>query len=292
MTTMHHVFVYGTLRKHERNEHYLLGDNCIATQAWVLGNLYDTKRGYPAVIRNSHNRVYGEIYEVSSDKLKLLDQLEGYVGNERENHYNRDTAKVYTDQGSMNAIIYLYTEEQGEKLEKIDSGNWKCHRLLEHRNDFLYLAYGSCMDHERFQIAGVNHLFQEIMGCGIAKNFTLEYRIQRPDGGRADMVEVYDNDWVEGKVYKINQQALHYLMKREGVASGLYRPAFIDVEIEEVLYPDVLTFLVSNKESELAPPEHYAKEILRGAHPYVSRTYFNKLNDRLRSHFNMDIRME
>jgi hypothetical protein len=46
-------------------------------------------------------------------------------------------------------------------------------------------------------------------------------------------------------------------------------------------HKNALTFLVVDKEEEVAPPSHYAAEILRGAKGYVSDSYYQKLSDDL-----------
>ncbi len=110
------VFVYGTLRKNERN-HYLLKDaNCIAEQAWTAGCLYDTNYGYPIHQTNSESRVYGEIYEVNHNQLAGLDELEGYRGEGESNYYERITQMAYTDNGEHEAFVYVMNKEDLRKF--------------------------------------------------------------------------------------------------------------------------------------------------------------------------------
>ncbi|WP_194841303.1 gamma-glutamylcyclotransferase [Salinibacillus xinjiangensis] len=281
-----YVFVYGTLLNNERNHQLLHNARCIALQSWTYGELYDTGYGYPALVVNGDDRVYGEIYEVNGVVLKQLDQLEGYTGKAESNHYDRITQTIYTDFGTYDAYIYIYTPSQITNQYRLPFGDWRCHQYLE-QSPQLYFAYGSCMDEERFQIAGVDHLFKNVKGCGIARNFVLTYSLPRDDGGRANMVEL--EDWVEGIVYEVNEEAVEYLFKREGVHSGTYRPAFIDVEINGQVHRNVMTFLVIDKQDEVAPPEHYAREILRGAKGRVSDAYFKKLEDKITNKFNMNV---
>ncbi|WP_077618171.1 gamma-glutamylcyclotransferase [Bacillus sinesaloumensis] len=278
------VFVYGTLRQHETN-HYLIKDaRCLSRQCWTNGILYDTGFGYPAMIQNSAKRVYGELYEVTSQQLHRLDQLEGYRGEGEDNHYERITQVVHTDYDTFEAYVYVYPSSIPTKLDEIKYGDWKCYCYLK-QEELYYFAYGSCMDTERFQQAGIANQFERVIGRGIAKDFSLAFTRKAHDGGRADLIESTES--AEGKVYLINRATLTYLFRREGVNIGIYRPAFIDVKIEDKTYSNVLTFLVIDKEEELAPPEKYMMEILRGSKGVVSSSYYQKLVDDLESKFGM-----
>lgn len=284
LENLYKVFVYGTLRKHERNHNLLKDSKCIALQSWTYGSLYDTGLNYPAMVQQHSKRVYGELYEVNKEQLYRLDELEGYNGPGQINLYERITQTIFTDTGSEEAFLYVQTNVK--KQVEILFGDWKCYQYLN-SEELLYFAYGSCMDNDRFIKAGVDQHFQDLVGCGVAPRFTLAYTLNYADGGRADMVE--SDDYVEGKVYRVNKEAIKYLLIREGVYSNLYRAAFIDVTINGTLHKNVLTFLVINKEQEIAPPIHYATEILRGAKGHVSKGYYQKLEDKLLNTFNMKL---
>ncbi|MGM8215458.1 gamma-glutamylcyclotransferase [Bacillaceae bacterium W0354] len=279
------IFVYGTLLKNERNHSFLEGATCIAREAWTSGSLYDTGKGYPAMTRHHTDRVYGEVYEVTLEMLSKIDHLEGYFGKGKNNHYERIEQVVFTDFGPVEAFVYIYDVSGTNDLEKITYGDWKCHKYLN-ENELLYFAYGSCMDNGRFCLAGVDEQFSQMIGCGVLQNYSMVYTLKSHDGGRADMIE--SNEWVEGKVYKITKKTLDYLFDREGVHTNVYRPTFIDVTINGMEYKNVLTFLVIEKEKqEVAPPAHYATEILRGAKGCVSDAYYEKLEKDLAEKFGM-----
>ncbi|MFZ3588886.1 gamma-glutamylcyclotransferase family protein [Bacillus sp. DJP31] len=107
MENKHLVFVFGTLRKNERNHYLLKASNCLAEQAWTTGSLYGTNYGYPVLQENKRSRVYGEIYEVNSSQLARLDELEGYRGEGESNYYDRITKRVHTDEGVHEAYVYV-----------------------------------------------------------------------------------------------------------------------------------------------------------------------------------------
>jgi gamma-glutamylcyclotransferase (GGCT)/AIG2-like uncharacterized protein YtfP/cation transport regulator ChaC len=272
------VFVYGTLRKHERN-HYLLKDSIlISEQAWTYGELFDTENGYPMMKKSSSQKVFGELYEVNNKQLALLDELEGYKVGRNENLYVREIQTIYTDNGDRSAHLYL---SEKACVTAIASGDWKVHQLLKQKPEkVLYFAYGSCMDVERFHKANVGHFFETVIGAATLENYSMKYLYTASDGGRGDIIE--DGGVTEGILYETPFEAINYLFKREGYLIGMYRATFVDVQINDKVYKDVLTFHVYDKKEEIAPPEHYAKEILRGARYRVSDAYYNKLVKQLK----------
>jgi gamma-glutamylcyclotransferase (GGCT)/AIG2-like uncharacterized protein YtfP len=276
------VFVYGTLRRGEANHSLLEKATCIAEQCWTSGLLYDTSFGYPAMKPTQSLRVYGELYAVSEYELARLDQLEGYTEGGNQNLYERIHQTVSTDKGQCEAFVYVANREELLK-RKINYGDWKEHMLLSsQRTSVFYFAYGSCMDHHRFQEDGYDHYFQNMLGVGVLPNYSLRFTYQslRDAMGRADIVE--EGGKVEGKVYDIPIQALkEYLYRREGVPNA-YRPTFITVDLNGSKV-EALTFVVTTKNAEIAPPEWYEEEILRGAEGFVSMEYLNKVRRHINS---------
>ncbi|MDQ0976517.1 gamma-glutamylcyclotransferase (GGCT)/AIG2-like uncharacterized protein YtfP [Neobacillus niacini] len=276
------IFVYGTLRKGEVNAHLLKGATCIAEQCWTNGLLYDTGCGFPAMKQSQTSRIYGELYSVSASTLKRLDQLEGYTVGGTNNLYERIEQTVYTDKGHSIAYIYVASHVNvGKRI--IPNGDWKEHNLLLMQNDsVLYFAYGSCMDQKRIREAGFGHYFRNMRGVGILTNYTLRFtRKSTEDGmGRADIVE--EGGRVEGKVYEIPVKVLkEYLYGREG-APKAYRPTFVTIECNGKKV-QALTFVVTNKMEESAPPQWYQDEILRGAKGYLNEDYISKIKSHMKN---------
>lgn len=189
METKQLVFVYGTLRKNEHN-HYLLKEaTCIAEQAWTNGVMYATIYYYPVLTNQQEGTVYGELYGVNEEQLSSLDALEGYTEKGNNNLYNRVKQRVYTDKGEYEAYVYVMDRRDPQYFqERIENADGKLHQLLK-KPDFLYFAYGSCMDNKRFKEAKVHHLFKKVIGRGVLNGYTLRFTRRAHDGGRADIVE-------------------------------------------------------------------------------------------------------
>ncbi|MBO8173085.1 MAG: gamma-glutamylcyclotransferase [Bacillaceae bacterium] len=286
----HLVFVYGSLRRGEKYHHILSRARCVAEQAWTQGRLYDTGNGYPAMtVRDSSDYVYGELYRVDDQTLARIDELEGYTDGGRDNLYDRKTTTVLTDTGENEAVVYTAADRDLLKTP-VPYGDWK-YALMKQADEFLYFAYGSCMDDDRFRQQDVVHLFQDVEGRGVLHNYVLRFTHRSSsDGlGRADIVEE-KGGMVEGKVYRISHDALRYLEWREGVSAGAYRPSFVNIRINgEKQLQNVFTFVVKDKQEEMAPPREYAEEIVRGASTVCSSRYVWKLKRELKERFGMDV---
>lgn len=263
----------------------------MARQAWTEGELFDTGQGYPGLAVPGGQRVYGELYRVNRETLARLDALEGHRPEELEHpgEYRRIRRRVYTDQGAVEAFVYVHAFPEEGNRSAVAYGDWKA-RQLKRQWEWLYFAYGSCMDAERFHTQGAGEYFREVVGRGVLRGHGMRYTLPRPDGGRADLVED-PKSVVEGKVYRVGGEGLKYLFWREGADDGVYRPAWVPVEINGRTVEDVLTFIVIEKGKETAPPEHYAREILRGSKGTVSEAYHDHLRRRLKEKFGMTVKV-
>lgn len=246
------MFVYGTLCKHESNHRILADNKRVASQAWTKGKLFDTGFGYPAMTLLTDEWTYGELYEVGEATLPQLDQLEGFHGDGESNLYDRLSQEVKTDQGHFQALVYVAGKLLSDLHKEINGGDWRVYQQLQQNQEVIYFAYGSCMDTERFKLAGVDHYFQNVLGQGLLENYKLGFTQHSSDGGRADIIEEAGHS-VEGKVYRLPYEALKYLYKREGVNIGGYRPTIIDVTINGTRHKNVWTFTVVDKKKDGIP---------------------------------------
>lgn len=278
------IFVYGALRRHEAHHSLLERCRVVAMQAWARGRLYDTRYGLPAFVPGGDHTVFGEVYEVNEadlvkiDNLKLNEQ-ESSGKQSVERHYHRIVMPVETDAGMVEANIYIYSDDHVHDCDAVDFGDWRLSNNWKNQSEWLFFAYGSAMDNRRLQQAGVEDLFDDVIGTGVLTGYDLQYTVHRPDGGRADIVEV--GGTVEGKVYRVGRDAMEYLFEREGVWNNLYRPALLDMMINGKMKQDIIAFLNIQKQLEVCPPKWYGEEILRGAQGWVSDGYYETLREKL-----------
>lgn len=127
------VFVYGTLRKGEKNDHLLQKAINLEQQCWTYGILYDTGEGYPALIPSTENKTVGELYQVTESELFLLDELEEYIEGRPNNLYNRIIQEIYTKNSSIPAYVYEANDESLLKII-IPDGDWVNYRRRSLKN--------------------------------------------------------------------------------------------------------------------------------------------------------------
>ncbi|MBM6619636.1 gamma-glutamylcyclotransferase family protein [Bacillus suaedaesalsae] len=118
------VFVYGTLRKGERNHHFLKDAVFVSEDCWTDGIMIDTGKGYPALLPTDTKKVVGELYKVNLLELTKLDYLEGYVEGKSNNLYERITQTIYINSEEIKGFVYIMNDNRNGKVA-ISSGNWK-----------------------------------------------------------------------------------------------------------------------------------------------------------------------
>ncbi|MDZ5711856.1 gamma-glutamylcyclotransferase [Jeotgalibacillus haloalkalitolerans] len=274
-------FVYGTLRKHGSRDVILKNGKLLASQAWTKGKLYLADHLDPILKPDENERSYGELYEVSSEKSEELKKMMSLNGNLAK-------VTVYTDHLGQQEAYTQTTESDVEFVEEVRFNDWIIHMEMDRPIQY-YFAYGSCMDDERFKLAKVDHLFLNKIGGGKVERLEMNYSLSVHDGGRANLIETGGSG--EGVLYKVNQKAVEYLYHREGVDSGMYRPAMVDVSVDGIHYAKSITFIVIDPVDEIAPPLHYATEIIRGSRGVVSDEYHEKLVKDLTDKFNLEVKL-
>ncbi len=123
-------FVYGTLMRGECNHAVAARHGLESVRAgWVLGALFDTGAGYPAMRPAADDsRVQGEVL-VPQDleaAMREMDELEGYSGDGADdNLYERRLIEVTLDGGgTCVAWTYVYAQELPVQA-RIASGSWR-----------------------------------------------------------------------------------------------------------------------------------------------------------------------
>lgn len=124
------IFVYGTLRKGQVNQHFMDEHAKFVSHGFVKGQLYQIKNHhYPAVLEGDE-WVVGEVYEFDPKGLAELDHLEGYISEDNENNlYNRIELEAFDENKEslglahtyvMNTTHPLYDETDLEPIESQD----------------------------------------------------------------------------------------------------------------------------------------------------------------------------
>jgi len=128
---MNNIFVYGTLRKDRIKTvvpeiaPYIK----IVGRGHVKGKLFDTGE-YPAAVKNSNGKVYGEIIQIEPSKLievlEMLDEYEDFIkNNPSESLFLRDVVNVDNIKGNTTkAWIYWYNKDT-KNLAEIKDGIYR-----------------------------------------------------------------------------------------------------------------------------------------------------------------------
>lgn len=123
------LFVYGSLKKGGKYHSYLEEATLVADHAVAKGALYDSGMGYPAMTLSESGDIIGEVYEIPGELWPALDDLEGYVGEETTDLFNKLTITVEANGEKMDAVVYV---SQNQKLlkTKVPDGIWDASQSL------------------------------------------------------------------------------------------------------------------------------------------------------------------
>ena len=114
------VFAYGTLQRGEYNHRIIRGATYVGEARTAPHfTLYDLGP-FPALVAAGSTAVLGEVYELDTETLDRLDQLEG-----TPRFYRRVTVEL--DDGAV-AEAYVQRLDQVQGRSKIASGSWRDHR--------------------------------------------------------------------------------------------------------------------------------------------------------------------
>lgn len=147
-----YIFVYGTLMRGEKAHDYLAGARYAGTYSLRDHAIYNLGR-YPGIRPKVGSAVLGEVYEIDLDMLKNMDIYE-----DEGSLYNRRTALVENESGTLNAYIYVYAKEINE--QEIKGGRWN----MKNSDRVWYACYGSNMLEARFRcyIDGEKRCFHDV----------------------------------------------------------------------------------------------------------------------------------
>ena len=128
--SIRHVFVYGTLRQGEaRDINRLLPAPRLLGNARVAGTLYHLG-AYPGLVLGAPGRVRGEVYEISAELERLLDEIEEVWPQPSGEYCKRETI-VRLDETAEDilCIVYEIAADRIRGRPVIGCGDWVLHRL-------------------------------------------------------------------------------------------------------------------------------------------------------------------
>jgi gamma-glutamylcyclotransferase (GGCT)/AIG2-like uncharacterized protein YtfP len=114
------IFVYGTLMTDESQGGLLAG--CSRTVATIRGDLFHLPAGYPALRLGSDSLVYGQLVELSDERvLGVLDQYEGV----HEGLFCRCVADVTVGLRRVKGWVYVMEKPEKRGGKRLESGRWR-----------------------------------------------------------------------------------------------------------------------------------------------------------------------
>lgn len=119
-----HVFVYGTLRRGERNDIARYRPRPLFVgEASVDGRLYDLD-AYPGIVLGTGGRVVGEVYRITAEVEAALDILEEVKADGSGEYRKRDVPVVMGEQ-TLRCLVYEIHPERLVGRHLIASGDWR-----------------------------------------------------------------------------------------------------------------------------------------------------------------------
>lgn len=105
---MNRVFVYGTLKRGQRNSHFMHCAEFLGQHRTEKNYSMYEFENYPAVCPQGSQAIKGEVYHISDRQFKMLDELEWYP-----RFYQR--IEIPTDWGNAWMYIVKFKLCQGKK---------------------------------------------------------------------------------------------------------------------------------------------------------------------------------
>lgn len=119
-----HVFVYGTLRRGERNDIARYRPlPLFVGPASIAGRLYDLG-AYPGIVLGAGGRVVGEVYRINAEVEAALDLLEE-VKPDGSGEYLKREVPVSVAGQVLDCLVYEIHPDRWEGRSAIASGDWR-----------------------------------------------------------------------------------------------------------------------------------------------------------------------
>ncbi|NQW93492.1 MAG: gamma-glutamylcyclotransferase [Polaromonas sp.] len=120
---LRYVFVYGTLRKgEERDINRLQPAPVFVGDSQIKGTLYDLG-SYPGVRLSGENWVQGEVYQITPELERQLDEIEE-VWPQQTGEYVKREVVVQCAGLALVCLVYVVAELHVQGRGVIESGDW------------------------------------------------------------------------------------------------------------------------------------------------------------------------
>ncbi len=124
-----HVFVYGTLRRGDDNDINRLKPAPVFVGAGrVSGTMYHFER-YPGVTLGGQGAIEGEVYAVTPELERVLDEIEELYPQQTNEYFKRDI-EVEVDGRFITCFVYEINPDYVAGKRVIASGDWVRDRHL------------------------------------------------------------------------------------------------------------------------------------------------------------------
>ena len=126
-TSLRHVFVYGTLRRGGDNDiNRLEPAPVFVGTGRIGGTMYHFDR-YPGVTLGGEGVIEGEVYAVTPQLERLLDEIEELYPQQTNEYFKRDI-DVEVDGHLVRCFVYEINPDYVTGKRIIASGDWVRHR--------------------------------------------------------------------------------------------------------------------------------------------------------------------
>ena len=126
-----YVFVYGTLRRGEQRDiNRLLPAPVFIGHSQTKGRLYDLG-SYPGVRLGGEQWVQGEVYQITPELERQLDEIEE-VWPQQTGEYTRREVVVQCAGLTLTSLVYEVAETRVKNQPVIESGDWLQRGALAH----------------------------------------------------------------------------------------------------------------------------------------------------------------
>lgn len=213
------IFVYGTLLRGMLRASVLTNSKFLG-HGFIKGSLYDLGE-YPGV-QDGSDPIYGEIYQIDTNTLEKLDQIEGYnPAAERKSLYLRKNVLVTSLNGGkpIKVITYFYNGDI-TGCNPIACGDYRRYIMENTSDDQWYLAYGSNMNQKQM-IDRVGTCKQVI--AGYLNGYQLVFNKCAEDGGVAANIGYFEGYRCPVVAYRLTEEQLNELDFYEGAGTHYIR---------------------------------------------------------------------